>query len=458
MPVRCQNNLSFTDEDEVLVTSSRRRRTNPPVAFSSSEDESDPVVSKHSSTRVNNRTPMTTAAGSTESPNTPKSCPRGHLNVSSKRNSRPQRTTFATNLISSSGSNSSEDLIATPKKRRLVAKKTLSEFENESEDSDNQVAEDLREDLDALQDSGELVTTIHYYFSLAATCTRNSTWLHACVRTISMTSLKMYCLDSFANARNIEIHKKRTRGVLMSSTKTVKQKQLDILKRRRARPKIVELSSNSETMTLKSPRASGTRLQDSDQTSENDVSDEENSGIEAIRQSLRAGDNENDSGVDEDDNGTLGAPDWLKDIPLEFSRHTTKKPIENFKLAVEWMVHNKLNPAFARYDMIYDIAARKLDDQIQGFSGSKFLSPVWTKEFLGVLKSRPELSLIDIPTMFDHKCDACNRSGHPATRQLIFSGKPYNRVTLENLSSDEDSEESDNPHSQEESRPFYLGR
>lgn len=161
-------------------------------------------------------------------------------------------------------------------------------------------------------------------------------------------------------------------------------------------------------------------------------------------------------------------------MPLEFTRHAHKKPIQHFKDMVEWMIHNKLNPAFPRHDPIYQIALRKLDDEVQGYSGSKFLSSAWNASFLKILKARPELSRLDVPTMMDHKCDACNRSGHPAKHQLTFTGRPYNRNTLENLTDDEyensDGEENDNDD--EESGPlddegnptsnqeqsFYLGR
>lgn len=161
-------------------------------------------------------------------------------------------------------------------------------------------------------------------------------------------------------------------------------------------------------------------------------------------------------------------------MPLEFTRHAHKKPIQHFKDMVEWMIHNKLNPAFPRHDPIYQIALRKLDDEVQGYSGSKFLSSAWNASFLKILKARPELSRLDVPTMMDHKCDACNRSGHPAKHQLIFTGRPYNRNTLENLTDDEDenSDGEENDNDDEESGPlddegnptanqeqsFYLGR
>ena len=51
-------------------------------------------------------------------------------------------------------------------------------------------------------------------------------------------------------------------------------------------------------------------------------------------------------------------------------------------------------------------------------------------------------------------CVACNKTNHPATFQLIFSGKPYDRNTLDDLS------ESDSDHDDEEpdSQTIYVGR
>jgi len=57
------------------------------------------------------------------------------------------------------------------------------------------------------------------------------------------------------------------------------------------------------------------------------------------------------------------------------------------------------------------------------------------------LKSRPIFSELQVPELRDHKCDACNRSGHPAKWQLQFSGKPYHRQSLEDVSDVEDSED-----------------
>ena len=248
---------------------------------------------------------------------------------------------------------------------------------------------------------------------------------------------------------------------MVNTERTNRQKKLEILKRRRDGGKAIDLSSDSDTLA-------GNKRKTHHQPSHDEISDtNHDSATEAIRKSLRADADENDSSDDflSDDDGFLGVQ-ALEDIPFELTRHAHKKPIEHFKDAVEWIVHNKLNPAFPRNDVIYRIAFRKIDDEVRGYSGSKFVSSVWNKDFLSVLKSLPELAVRTVRTMLDHKCDACNRSKHPAKHQLVFSGKPYNIDTLEEIEEDDEDDEEDaaskekssRPADSDQSRSFYLGR
>ena len=46
---------------------------------------------------------------------------------------------------------------------------------------------------------------------------------------------------------------------------------------------------------------------------------------------------------------------------------------EHFKDVVEWMVHNKVNPAFARNDPIYRQAFMKVDAEYKGYAQSKYV-------------------------------------------------------------------------------------
>lgn len=169
---------------------------------------------------------------------------------------------------------------------------------------------------------------------------------------------------------------------------------------------------------------------------------------------------------DEDD--ALGVDLGVAGVPLQFTYHANKKPFEHFKTEVEWMVHNKLNPAFDRHDEIYILSHRKLNMEVQALGSSKFSSSVWKEKFTEALNSRPELFRIDIPTMLEHKCDACQRSNHPPKHQLILKGKPYNRDTLETIEKDDDEDDEDDSDEQgeggnsgagtDEEENFFLGR
>lgn len=164
------------------------------------------------------------------------------------------------------------------------------------------------------------------------------------------------------------------------------------------------------------------------------------------------------------DDDTLGGPLGLEDIPLEFTRHAHKKPIQYFRDAVEWMVHNKLNPAFPRNDPVYTIARQKLDDVVQALAGSKYSSAIWKPEFSKAMRKYPNVTRIDLPK-HDGDCEACGRSGHPAKHQLIFNGKPYHRGSLEEISSDEESDEVEGSGDEDQEQPaepqskaFFVGR
>ena len=168
---------------------------------------------------------------------------------------------------------------------------------------------------------------------------------------------------------------------------------------------------------------------------------------DAIRQSLRDEEGEYDEDfVVDDEEETFGAPDVLEDIPLEFTRHAHKKTKEHFKDVVEWMVHKKLNPAFPRDDDVYRVAFYKLDDEVTGYAGSKFLSSVWTADFARAIKARPRYSDVSVPVeMFRdlHHCEACNRRNHPAKFIITFAGKAYHKETLEDVSEDDEDEKND---------------
>jgi len=157
---------------------------------------------------------------------------------------------------------------------------------------------------------------------------------------------------------------------------------------------------------------------------------------------------------DEDADGPLGVPG---NIPIEFTRYASMKAKDLFRYAIDWMVQKKINPAFQIDDEIYHLAFKKLDDEVKGLAGSKFTSSAWTPEFTCTLEARPELEYNKIDRRSSEhfmrdKCDACNRSGHPATYEVHFEGRPYDNTTLEPVarSSSSSDSESDSDSDDEE--------
>lgn len=151
----------------------------------------------------------------------------------------------------------------------------------------------------------------------------------------------------------------------------------------------------------------------------------------------------------DDDDDTLGVPDEaLQLMPLEFTRSAIKPLKEHFKDAVDWLVQRRINPSFDKNAEVYARAWRKLSDEVTGLANSKFISSVWRPDFHKALKARPyieqvELGVGSIASQFE-SCQACGRSGHPATWTIRPYGKPYDPNTLDEVDSDsEDEDEED---------------
>jgi hypothetical protein len=158
-----------------------------------------------------------------------------------------------------------------------------------------------------------------------------------------------------------------------------------------------------------------------------------------------APDEDDEDFIEEGEDDTLGVPDG---IPLAFTRYASMKAKDLWKFAIEWMVQKKINPAFAMDDEIYTLTFQKLDDEVSGLVGSKFASSAWRPDFTIALRSRPEIAYTTIDRhsaehAYRDKCDACNRTGHPATSEVQFQGKPYNRNTLDEVGKDEDEDDED---------------
>ncbi|KAI1504220.1 hypothetical protein F5X99DRAFT_372886 [Biscogniauxia marginata] len=239
-----------------------------------------------------------------------------------------------------------------------------------------------------------------------------------------------------------------------------KQKKMELLRRRRAGEKIDKLTSSESSDDDKEPRG----LFDTDSENEfevlkqfdDDEEPEEAEKVSAQKKSARkkrkekeANDNSDDDlddFVTDDDDAPIGAPAYL-DIPLEFTSQAHKPLKDQFPYAVEWLVHNRINPAFERKDAVYSNAWRKLDDEVHGLASSKFTSSAWKPEFYRALKGRPGMETYELPPgsteRISNTCEACGRSGHPASWRVVFEGQPYYKDTLAEVESDSDSHTDD---------------
>ncbi|OAL71205.1 hypothetical protein A7D00_4869 [Trichophyton violaceum] len=264
----------------------------------------------------------------------------------------------------------------------------------------------------------------------------------------------------------------RTRGMLSISTaKAERQRQLELLKRRRAGDKSKTTDrneKNSNDNNPDSPYESEDNEDSEDTTSSDDSQMDADSDVEpALPEDL---DQYDADFVLEDDEGELGVPADEVEVPFEFTRHRYKRLKDHFRDVVEWMVHNKINPAFRRDDAVYEMAFRKVKDEVTGLAGSQFVSSVWNKGFIGSLKARPRIVVLPYPITEGHPCDACNRSKHPASYDIRFDGPPYSQETLESIVEDDSSEDqaSDSMERENvdcegntipnENTHFYLGR
>ena len=166
----------------------------------------------------------------------------------------------------------------------------------------------------------------------------------------------------------------------------------------------------------------------------------------------------------------LGRPH--PDIPLRFTSYASAKPRELFVHVIEWLVKNRIAPAFPRHDPLWKLAFTKIKDQVNAQAGSRLKSSAWTGSFTNALNARPELTTAEILPNENlmRGCDACNRTNHPATYEFVFSGSAYHHDSLEPVDPDSSSDaEAENIHDNASidsqghelprvDRHFYLGR
>lgn len=243
-----------------------------------------------------------------------------------------------------------------------------------------------------------------------------------------------------------------------STQKSARQSALEKLKQKRSsqvnqsQPIVVEDGADSEE-DQQQP-GSPDELYEDDLEDDDEVEEVQQAPMTS-RQYFTA--NEQDEGFIESEgeaeDGVLGYPD--PNMPIEFTQFARMKPKQLFPFAVEWFVQKKINPAFSIDDEVYGLTFRKLDDEVKGLAGSKFTSSAWTEAFTFALRARPDIAYEPLDRSGEHwmndHCDACNRSGHPATYQIQFQGKPYYKETLEEVNNDAEDDDSDSDsHSSED--------
>ncbi|KAL5002637.1 hypothetical protein BDV10DRAFT_105217 [Aspergillus recurvatus] len=270
----------------------------------------------------------------------------------------------------------------------------------------------------------------------------------------------------------------RTRGNIANSARAQRQLHLEALRRRRAGKRE---EGFEEDQLSPQPEASDSENSNKEGGDEKEApvrqphfrnwaNESESSDVESTIGANEDLDRYEDDFVLEDEDDKLGVPSGLEEMPIEFSRHAYKQLKDYFQDAVEWMVHNQLNPAFPRSDPVFRVAFDKLEAEVRGRTGSQLVSSVWNTDFRRALLARPHIEVTTYPIDLCHSCDACNRSGHPASFDMKLYGKAYSLETLEPLAdADSDEGQSENEEDEQErdrdgyilpdeDTRFYLGR
>ena len=257
--------------------------------------------------------------------------------------------------------------------------------------------------------------------------------------------------------------KTRTRGAPVNKAREETKKHLEILKRRRAGEKIPRVEDSDD-------EEGEDGLEDPGQPTHSSPSESESVDSSASSTAPAANhlDDYEDDFIVDDSPSRLGLPH--PDIPLEFTSYASRRPRELFVHVIDWLVKNKISPAFSRHDALFLLAFDKVGQEVKAQAGSRLISAAWNAPFRYTLEARPVLRVERMPGVeedYIQTCDACNRT-NPAQYEFRFSGKAYHHKTLEPVdNSDSEAEEgshdmkdydSKNHSIEPERRRFYLGR
>lgn len=271
--------------------------------------------------------------------------------------------------------------------------------------------------------------------------------------------------DDLANLQSSDVEdaasRARTRGGPITTQKNKDREHLNVLKRRRSiqrrshtvivdeeEEEIEEHYDGRDGVDLDKigarPRISAARDRYDDKNE--DVRPEDTEAEEPRTYDLEL--SEEDFVIDDDDELDETRIDRPHpDMPLAFTSFATRKPKDLFVYAIEWLVKNKIAPAFSRSDELYTLAWNKLNDQIKAQAGSRLISSAWNQDFKNTILARPHMKVMHIDEGEDEAfmdCDACNRTNHPARYQFQFEGCAYNKETLEPIDDSDDEKGGDN--------------
>ncbi len=254
-------------------------------------------------------------------------------------------------------------------------------------------------------------------------------------------------LQDLQDAESPRMQSSRTRGAPVNKERERRREYIEILKRRRAGEKEpIQLDSEDEQEPQENeyianytPKLSAAFFgQERNAHNEKPSSEEDE-----IPQNPDLDIDEDDFIVSDEEEAPLdhlGRPH--PDIPLEFTSYASAKPRELFIYVIEWLVKNKIAPAFSRHDPLWKLAFTKIKDEVTAQAGSRLKSSAWTGPFMNALNARPGLTTTELlqGENFLRGCDACNKTNHPAKYEFIFSGSAYHHDSLEPVDPDSSSE------------------
>lgn len=234
---------------------------------------------------------------------------------------------------------------------------------------------------------------------------------------------------------------RRTRGGPVTTARDLAREPLELLRRRRQGEKIPEEGSvdfgEVDGADLEDIAASHHSVSDDAASSESDTDAPAEEQVFAVE-------DDDDFIVEDEEEDAQHSRRPQTGIPLAFTSFASSKPRELFVHIVEWLVKNRIAPAFSRDDELYTLSWNKVNDQIKAQAGSRLISSAWNAEFKNAVLARPLCNFTYISEGHDEfflDCDACNRTNHPARYEFQFSGHAYHPDTLEPLDDDVDEDE-----------------